>query len=355
MKAPLAKQLQALPSYFGGKRRLLSWIGQTLNKAVPVEHWKNLTFIDLFMGGAAVSQWAKAQGFQQVIANDISHRSQILAQGFLTNHRIQLSKSDTLWLTQPLPEPVGFIESTYCPEVFSMRHARALDQGFYWASQHPDPVKQALLLVIMWHLSMDFVAFATSLGSSNRPFAEALDGLRSWDVINPKRFHDGSLKRLCELAWSRLEEKRRLVNGGVYGGASVTAYQADALDLLPNITGDILYLDPPYAGTVSYEQGNKVLDALLQGHKPPSIPIVSEFSKSTDVLNQLFQKAQHIPIWLLSYGNTELSLAELTELVSAHAQDRVVKGFAKTYQHMPHVSQRHNNQELLILAYPKEK
>lgn len=351
---PLAKQLQALPSYLGGKRRLLSWINKTLTQAIPAVQWKDTIFIDLFMGGGAVSQWAKAQGFQQVIANDISARSQILAQAFLMNNRVQLSKADALWLTQALPDGMGFIESNYCPQVFSHRHAKALDQGFYWAAQHPDPMKQALMQVLLWHLSLDFVAFATSLGSSNRPFAEALDGLRSWDAINPKRFQDGSLKRLCEPTWSRLDAKRRLVNGGVYGGASVTVHQADALTLLPKLTGDVLYLDPPYAGTVSYEQSNVVLDALLQGHRPTKTPIVSAFSQSIDVLNQLFQQAQHIPIWLLSYGNTELSLAELTDLVSAHAQNRVVQGFSQNYQHMPHVSKRENNQELLILAYPKE-
>jgi adenine-specific DNA methylase len=347
--------MQALPSYFGSKRRLLPWIGTTLVQAYPQSTWHDLTFIDLFMGGASVSVWAKAQGFKQVISNDCSLRSQILAKGFLTNHRIHLTKEDTLWLTQPLPTESGWIEEAYCPSVFSTRHAKALDQGFYWARQHPDPTKQALLLTVMWHLASDFVAFATSLGTSNRPYAEALDGLRSWDEINPKRFNDGSLKRLCEPVWSGLEKKRRLINAGVMGGSPVEIHQADALTLLPQITGDILYLDPPYAGTVSYERGNQVLDTLLAGEKDPKIPIVSSFSKSIDVLDALLSRAGHIPVWLLSYGNKELVLDELEELVRVHAGDRKVQGFAKNYRHMSHVSKNENNQELLVVAYPREK
>jgi len=351
--APLQKQLQALPTYLGGKRQLLLWLSSCLSRACPVARWPELTFVDLFRGGGAVSLWAKAQGFRSVLSNDISLRSHLLGQAFLSNSRVRLSREAVLSLTQPLPKGLpAFVEAHFCPDVFSTRHAQALDQGFYWARQHPDPAMRALLLTVMWHLATEFVAFATSLGTSNRPFAEALDGLRAWDDLNPKRYTDGSLKRLCEPAWARLEEKRRLINGGILGGSPVALYQQDALALLPQITGDILYLDPPYAGTVSYERSNEVLDALLAGHLAPERIPVSEFSKSTDALEALLAKADHIPIWLLSYGNQELSLEDLEELVRVYAKDRVVQGFAKRYRHLSHVSRSQNNQELLILAYP---
>jgi len=353
MAVPLQKQIQALPTYNGGKRRLLPWIGSTLTVACPQSTWNQLTFIDLFGGGGAVSLWAKAQGFKEVISNDISLRSQILAEAYLTNSRIRLSREDAILLTQPLSETSGWIEQQYCPQVFSTRHARVLDQGFHWARQQPDPTKRALLLTMMWHLANDFVAFSTSLGSSNRPFAEALDGLRAWDSLNPKRFTDGSLKRLCEPAWSRLEEKRRLVNGGVLGGSPVQIFQEDALLLLPKLHGDVLYLDPPYAGTVSYERSNQVLDALLTGELPSVNPPISAFSKTTEMLGTLLAAANHIPIWLLSYGNRQLSLEALKDLVSEYAGDRIVEGFAKRYQHFSHVSKNDNNQEFLVLAYPK--
>jgi adenine-specific DNA-methyltransferase len=351
MKSPLQKQFQALPSYLGGKRRLAPWIFKTLASVVPVETWDQKVFIDLFLGGGAISLWAKAQGFQHIRANDTSYRSQLVAHAFLKNSRITLSVADTLWLTQPLPSKPGFIEQTFCPHVFSTRHAQCLDQGFYWARQHPDPTKRALLTVLMWHLANDFVAFATSLGCSNRPFAEALDGLRDWKSINPKRFTDNSLKRLCQPAWKTLETKRTQINGGVFGGSVVAAYQEDAITLLPSLSGDILYLDPPYAGTANYEKTNQVLDSLLLGEVSANPPQVSAFSRGTEILNSLFEKAQHIPVWILSYGNQQMSLPDLMDLVKQHAAGRQVKGFAKSYRHMPHVSQSDSNQELLILAY----
>ncbi len=244
MPHPLQHTLRALPTYFGGKRRLLGWLGGVLDKAVPMAEWPEKRFIDLFMGGGAVSMYAKAQGFKEVIANDISLRSNILAAAFLTNNRVTIATDDALWVTQALPEEEspGFIEKTYCPSVFSTRHARALDGGFYWARRHPDCVKQALLTVLLWHMTNEFVAFPTSLGTSNRPFAETLDGLRDWQQLNPKRFTDGSLESLLAPTWSRLETKRKVINQGVFGGAPCRFHQADALSLLPQLTGDILYL-----------------------------------------------------------------------------------------------------------------
>lgn len=354
MSKPLHKPLQALPTYLGGKRRLLPWIAQVLNQAAPQAIWPKLTFIDLFLGGGAVSFWAKAQGFREIRVNDISQRSQILAEAFLCNQRISISRADALGLTQALPAGAGWIEQVYCPSVFSTRHAQALDQGFYWAGQHPNATKRALLLTLLWHLCNDFVAFPTTLGTSNRPMAEALDGMRNWDAINPKRFTDGSLKRLCEPAWAQLDAKRQLINGGILGGSPVQAFQEDALTLLPRLNGDILYLDPPYAGTVSYEKGNQVLDQLLAGGIAPEPVTVSPFSKGLDTLDQLLSQAGHIPVWLLSYGNKHCSLAELEARVQEYAEGRVVKGYARRYRHLSHVSRNENNEELLVLAYPKE-
>jgi adenine-specific DNA methylase len=358
MTTPTSYFHKALPAYLGGKRRLLPWITKHLDAICPTSHWPNLTFIDLFLGGASVSLWAKLNGFQHVISNDISRRSTLLGEAFLQNQHTRLTREDVLFCTQPHPAPPGWIEAELAHSVFSTRHARALDQGFYWADQHPDPTKRALLKVLLWHLAHHFVAFATSLGTSNRPFAEALDGIRTWELINPKRFTDGSLKRLCEPTWKHLEKLRRLVNSGVTGGSPVTLYQEDVISLLPKVNGDVLYLDPPYPSTTSYEKANHILDQLLcvpsqtetviRGTSP------SIFSNSHQALETLLRQADHIPIWVISYGNKTLCLEELITLVKHVAGHRIVTGVAKHYTHLPHVSQNANNQELLVLAYPNK-
>ena len=349
----LNQLFNALPFYFGGKRRLTPWIGSTLDRVCPSDYWSKMTFIDLFCGGGSVALYAKAQGFNQVIINDTSTRSRVIAEAFSLNNHVKLSLQDSLYLTQSLPVTTGWIEDYYSPNVFSERHAQALDQGFYWAQQHPDPTTCALLKILMWHKANDFVAFSTSMGTSNRPFAHALNGTKPWQDINPKRFTDGSLKRLCQPVWSKLEQYRQSINKGVIGGAPVTHYQEDALLLLPKLTGDILYLDPPYAGTLSYEKSNRVIDSLLSGQPPIHSMKNSAFTTGTDALEELLRQANHIPIWVLSYGGTQLSADVLKDLVSSCSHGRNVEVYAKNYRHMSHVSKSINNQELLAVAYPK--
>lgn len=340
--------------YLGGKRSLTGWIGNVLAKACPSSDWSKMTFTDLFMGGSAMSYWAKAQGFKHVFANDIAFRSEVTAKALLTNQQTIISREESLYLTQALPEEPGFIETNFSPDVFATIHAKSLDRGFHAARQHPSSVTSALLLLTMWHLTNDFVAFPTSLGTSNRPIAKAIDGLHDWDEISPKRFNDGSLKRVCTPVFSRLEPKRQLVNRGVMGGSPVTFTRQDAIERLATVQSDILYLDPPYAGTISYERANEVLDSLLTGELPEKRPAASAFSKGVDVLETLLSGADHIPVWLLSYGNKEISLPELEDLVRSHANGRKVEGFSRHYRHLAHVSKNDNNQELLILAYPKK-
>jgi adenine-specific DNA methylase len=346
---------QGLPTYFGGKRKLLSWLFSHINQVVPAPTWNKLTFIDAFLGGASVSLMAKAYGFKQIHANDLAYRSKILADAFLINQKQKLTLEDALLATQHLPEELlpGFIYTHYTSGVFSSRHGEALDKVLYRAQETKDPVKKALYLTLLWHLAMEYVCFPTSLGTSNRPYAEAIDGLRDWDSLNPKRYTDGSITHLLQPTWSHLEKKRRLINQGVFGGSPVTFSQLDAIDFVSTVKGDILYADPPYPGTLSYERNNRVLDSLLTGDIIGPVKTVSPFSKSVDALDTLLESARHIPIWVLSYGNKHISLEELIEKVKRHAPDRRVEGYAKAYRHLSHVSHNTSNQELLILAYPK--
>jgi len=355
MSIATPKLHQALPSYLGGKRRLLPWIAGALHSVCPRATWEQLTFIDAFMGGGTVSLWARQQGFRAVLTNDVSARSNLIGRALFTPGAAKLTPADGLWLTQPLPEGAGWIETTYAPAVFSSRHAKLLDTGFYWATRHPNSRKRPLLALVMWHLANTCVAFSTSLGTSNRPMAEALDGLRDWATISPKRFSDGSIQQLCQPSWAMLPRILQRVNAGLCGGSPVTLSQADALTWLPTVQGDVLYADPPYCDTANYERSNAVLDSLLAGENSTTALPVSPFSKGLDAVHDLLDAAQHIPIWLLSYGNKQMSCEDLVALVKQHAGAREVVGFSKAYRHMTHVSRAVNNQELLIVAYPKTR
>ena len=340
----------ALPPYLGGKRRLIPWIFKTLEKAAPRDTWKDLTFLDAFTGGGSVSLYAKAQGFQQILSNDWSYRSQLIIQGLLENHSTTLSKEEMLTLTATLNQP-GFVQTHFTPSVFSSRHAEALDRMLAGAQRFQNPTKQALGKLLVWHLVKDFVCMATSIGTSNRPYAETLDGLRDWQDLNPKRFVDGSLSHLLKPTWHSLEQRRKLMNQGVFCGSPVQGSQLDAIHFVSQAQGDILYADPPYPGCLSYETTNRTLDSILMGRFPEFQLTTSPFTKDTDALDLLFEQARNIPIWILSYGNRQLDINELAALVKRHCPNRQIHAEARAYKHLSHVSKAQNNQELLVMAY----
>ena len=349
---PFDMAFKALPPYFGGKRTLVSWIFQNLKKIRPEETWSNTTFLDAFAGGGSVSLFAKALGFQSVIANDWSDRTQLILEGLLSNQTQKLTRHDQLFLTQPLPDgQAGYAETHFSPSVLSSRHANALDRVRYWANQYHDPIKRKLGLLVLWHLLQDYVVMPTSINTSNRPYAEVLDGLRDWQTINPKRFRDKSFPRLCQPRWQKLEGLCQRINGGIFGGTPVQACQLDAQAFITKTTGDVLYLDPPYAGSLSYESSLKTLDTLLFAKPFDTSVQVSPFSKEVGALTPLLESAQHIPIWILSYSNHLLELEALKQLVQNAEPKRTVLGYERSYQHLAHVSKANHRNELLVIAH----
>ena len=111
-------RLQALPTYFGGKRRLLGQIFKYLPspEEVPV-------FVDAFLGGGSVSLFAKAKG-DRVVCNDITLRSVVVGRALIENNHVTLSTGVVTRLFVGNGTKSDFIERNFAPGVVTTRHAR---------------------------------------------------------------------------------------------------------------------------------------------------------------------------------------------------------------------------------------
>lgn len=342
--------LNALPSYTGGKRALLPWVFNALSAKFAREKWSEAVFYDAFSGGGSVSLYAKMHGFS-VISNDISDRGQIVLEGLIKNNnqKLQLEKLQRLAILKK--DCPGFVEGNLTNSVFSMRHAQTMDCLLGVINETHCPVQQALQRLLLWKLTSRYVAYGTSIGTSNRGCAQVLDS-GEYHKLPQKRLKDGSFQRLLKPTLVDAAKLIEEINGGVFPAlGTVQTYQKDVLELTPSVTADIAYFDPPYANTVGYAKELNILDSVLFGqHMTPLPP--SPFTKSVDAITSLLDVSQHIPVWVLSYNDKVISLDELMALVQAVDPKRNVSGQAMEYVHMPHVSKR-KNYELLIIATKK--
>jgi adenine-specific DNA methylase len=335
------KKLRALLPYFGGKRRLLGKIFKHMPKPrdAPV-------LVDAFMGGGSVSLFGKARGYR-VIANDIALRSYVVGKSLIENDHVALDPEDVTRLFVEDEGNSGFIEQNFARSVVTTKHARFLDNAFAVARK-VEGAKRWLLLLLL----TKYVLRMRPMGNfgAKTIIKQAED--EKWEEMNPNYLKDMLSRNIAGHPRAVAETLRQQVNTGVFSnGHRNEMHQLDVFGFLREVGGDILYLDPPYAGTSAYETSLRALDSILEGKMVRQEP--STFSKAgaLEALERLFDASQKFPLWIVSYGNATIGLDTLVELVGKFKRD--VQAEEIPYVHLTGLSseeKRAGNREFLIVA-----
>jgi len=331
-----------LPPYLGGKRRLCPTFFREIDRLIPRQSWADLTFLDGFLGGGSVSLFAKAQGFR-VIGTDIAERAIVVGEALIANSRVRLTREDILKVAAPDENPPGRIETSYVPTVFTKEQGRFLDRVLAVASETKDRAKAAL-----------FRLLAIRVALLAHPMSQVRSGTihrletGEYENITPSCLHhyvDGwkltKPKKLMEIA--------RQINASVFQGEGEIR-KVSILDALPDIGADVAYFDPPYPGVMSYEKEYKIIDEMLEGTSRPTSPFTAKDGAS--MIDHIFERAGHIPIWLLSLGNEVVGIDELESKMTRLG--RKTRAIEIKYQHLAAVAteeKKRNNLEFLVVGW----
>jgi adenine-specific DNA-methyltransferase len=332
------KMFDALLPYFGGKRKLCPVIFRQISKYLPREKWQKAVFVDAFLGSGAVSLYAKAQGFR-IICNDIAQRSWLAGKVLIENNLIRLSDEDIHRLFLPNSNNNHFIEQEFVPDVFTKRHAVFLDNAFANAERAIDKY-----LLLKYIFCIRPYSKFSSPNAFNRPFEEG-----RYDEI--KQTYAKHIKDNLKTPLAILKIEKERVNAGIFSnGLKNEVYKKDVFDFIKEASGSILYLDPPYAGTLSYESEYGVLDRILGESKSKS-----RFSSNggIEVLDELLVEAGKFPLWVISFGNAggKNELSRLVEIVSKYRRCEAKEFIYRHCEAMASEEHKKKSREWLIIGY----
>jgi hypothetical protein len=336
-------RLRALPPYIGGKRRLLGRIFKHMPKPeqAPV-------LVDAFLGGGSVSLFGKARGYR-VLCNDIALRGYIVGKALIENDRVTLTAEDvTRLFADGREEAPGFIEQHFARGVLTAKHARFLDSAFSVARQ-VEGTKRWLLLLLLTRYVIGVRPMGCDFGA--RTIMEQLeDG--EWEQVNPNYLRQMIRKNATGHPKALADSLAAVINAGVFSnGLKNEVHRLDVFDLLKQVEGDVLYLDPPYAGALAYESQLRVLDCILEGRMVKGEASVFSKARAEEALERLLDGSGRFPLWVLSYGNATMGLDDLVAVVSKFR--RVVHAEEILHNHLPSLmgeERRAANRELLIVA-----
>lgn len=235
-------------NYIGSKLKLCQHFLPETIKSVCGTDLSQKTFCDIFAGTGIVGRTFKTS-VKKVISNDIEYYSYILNKNYIENHRPLENAENLVSELNELSFCVdGFIYKNYCLGGNGERQ--------YFSDENGKKIDSIRIKIEEWkntgkiNKSMYYFLLASLLESADK-------------VANTASVYGAYLKNLKKSAQKQmiLESADFELNDNEH-----EVFKSDANELITRISGDILYLDPPY-NTRQYGANYHILNTIAE-YKP---------------------------------------------------------------------------------------
>lgn len=313
------------PQYLGAKFIHRGWIARHIPEDVN-------TVLDAFSGSQSIAYTLKQLG-KNVVTNDFLTFNHFIGKALIENRKYTLDQRDVdiLFSENSAPEEFNLMEKLFSGLFFIPEEAAFADSFRSNVHRLDNPYKEALALAVFCRsmtrkVTMGHFAHTQALVYAADPARIR----RNRSLIRPLR----------DLFMELLPE----YNAAVFNnGKNNISYNKNILDLLPSLKGiDLAYFDPPYCNShADYQSFYHLLETFVEywknkkfvnGTKRYEPKKHSGFDKNSEALANfrlLFERADHIPTWLVSYNDR--SFPDIDVMVGMIEPYRHVTIEKKTY------------------------
>ncbi|MBU3814618.1 MAG: DNA adenine methylase [Candidatus Bacteroides intestinipullorum] len=314
------------PQYLGAKYIHRGWIARFAPDEIT-------NVLDAFAGSQSIAYTFKQLG-KKVITNDFLNCNNLIGKALIENSRYTLEKEDLDILFSPNsnPEEFNLMEKLFANLFFLPEEAAFVDSFRSNIRFLNNPYKEALALSVMCRSMTRKVTMGHFAHTQALVYA-----------ADPNR-----IKRNRSLIRPLKDIFRELLpdyNAAVFdNGKDNKSYNENILELLPQLNNiDLVYFDPPYCNShADYQSFYHLLETYVEywkdkqfvnGTKRYEPKRYSGFDKNKEAISNLqlmFERAKHIPTWLVSYNDR--SYPDIDTMIEMIAPYRNVTVERKTYK-----------------------
>ena len=307
-------------NYIGNKEKLADWICDYFPKDAE-------SVFDAFCGGSSIGYEAKKRGFR-VLSNDVLKINYFLAKSLIQNKTQTLDANDLeiLFSGEALK---GFMYKNYGEVFFFKEECMELDLYRKNIEKLSCEYKKTIAFTLIRRAMIRKMPYSRFNLNWDK-IKQLRDEEYSYAKYKRKRaYHNESFK-------SHILQNLDAYNEAVFDNKKENiAYNEDVFELLPKLHADVIYLDPPYTGTMNNYHGfYSLVDEYIASKKLKAFENNFREKKSAlELFDKLFSSLSNYKYWFLSYNNNSYpSKDDLIEIISKYSKNIQVIEKPHNYQ-----------------------